>query len=470
MSLLYSVVGFLIAISILVAVHEYGHFWAARRLGVKVLKFSIGFGKPLWSRVSGPDRTEYRIAAIPLGGYVQMLGEGDSGVAIDPKDAHRTFDAQPIWKRSIIAAAGPAINFIFAAVLFMFLGFGTEQQFKPVFGELPATSKLAELGVSAGDRLLGVDGKPVAHLSEYNLYIFNQVLKGETIEFTVEALSNNKTDPEDASVKDEQNVIRTVRLATADIPLYNINPSSLIYQAGLLPYVPPADTTLGTVLEDSPANLAGLQVGDRIININGVDVSVWEELTDLISPNAGQSIELRYERDGSAYDISMTPKLTGEGELARGVIGVGRVSPTLTEDELVTVRKSAPEALWYGVEQTWLITSLTVRMLGKMLTLQVSPKNVSGPITIADVAGQTLQIDWQAYIHFLAVISISLGIMNLLPIPMLDGGHLMMFTVEAVAGRAASERFYMAGQKVGVLLLIGLMSLAFYNDIFRILN
>lgn len=465
MSLLYSVVGFLVAISILVAVHEFGHFLAARRLGVKVLKFSIGFGKPLWSRVSGPDQTEYRIAAIPLGGYVQMLGEGDSDTPIDPKDAHRTFDVQPIWKRSIIAAAGPAINFLFAALLFMFLGFGTEQQFKPVFGELPATSKLTELGVTAGDRLLEVDGKAVAHLSEYNLYIFNQVLKGQPIEFKVEGSSDNAN-----GARGAQGSVRRVLLPTADMPLYNINPSSLIYQVGLIPYFPPADTTLGTVLEDSPAYAAGLRSGDRIININGVDVTVWRELTDLVSPNAGQSIDLRYERKGLAYDIVLTPKLTGEGELARGVIGVGRVNPVLTDNELVTVSKSVPQALVHGVEQTWLISSLTVRMLGKMLTLQVSPKNVNGPITIADVAGQTLQIDWQAYIHFLAVISISLGIMNLLPIPMLDGGHLMMFAVEGVAGRAASERFYMAGQKVGVLLLVGLMSLAFYNDIFRLLN
>jgi regulator of sigma E protease len=307
MSFLYSVVGFLIAISILVAVHEFGHFWAARRLGVKVLKFSIGFGKPLWSRVSGPDQTEYRLAAIPWGGYVHMLGEGGPDTPIDPKDAHRSFDAQPIWKRSIIAAAGPAINFMFAALLFMFLGFSSEQQFKPVFGELPATSKLAELGVNSGDRLLEVDGKAVVHLSEYNLYIFNQVLKGEPIEFKVEDVGKITVGIGDAGLSDGQSSVRTVLMPTEDMPLYNINPSSLIYQVGLIPYFPPADTTLGTVLEDSPAFAAGLRSGDRIININGVDVLVWRELTDLIAPNADQSIELKYEREGSVYDISLTP-------------------------------------------------------------------------------------------------------------------------------------------------------------------
>ncbi len=467
MSFLYSVAGFLLAISILVAVHEFGHYWAARRLGVKVLKFSIGFGKPLWSRTLGADQTEYRIAAIPLGGYVQMLGEGDPNSPIDPREAHRSFDAQPIWKRSIIAAAGPAINFVFAAILFMALSLVPEAQFKPVFGSLPANSKLAEMGVKSGDRLLAVDGKQVAHLSEYNLYIFNQVLKGKPIEFTI----SSENDDQVAALTDAGSAAtRTLQVVTKDIPLYDINPASLVYQVGLLPLLPSADTTLGSVLDGSPADSAGLQTGDRIVRINGSTVTAWNELTALIAPNANQAIEVAFDRAGVISEILLVPELAGEGAMARGVIGVGQVRPVLGENELVHVSHSLPQALTNGVAQTWLISALTVRMLGKMITLQVSPKNVNGPITIADVAGQTIQIDWQAYLQFLAVISISLGIMNLLPIPMLDGGHLMMFAVEAVAGRNASHQFYAAGQRVGIVLLIGLMSLAFYNDILRILN
>ncbi len=453
---LYSVVGFLLAISILVAVHEFGHFWAARRLGVKVLKFSIGFGKPLWSKTSGPDQTEYRIAAIPLGGYVQMLGEGDPNAPIDPAEAHRSFDAQPIWKRSVIAAAGPAINFLLAIVLFMALGMTPEQQFKPTFGELPATSKLAEMGVSVGDELLAVDGKTVTHLAEYNLYVFNQVLKGQPLEFEVRDSDSMTT--------------KQLLVETQDIPLYDINPANLVYQIGLLPFYPPLSNSLGRVLEDSPAALAGLQADDKIVSVNGVAVNQWRDLTALIAPNADQTIELEYQREGVITAVQITPRLTGEGEQARGVIGIAAKPTALNPDDLITVKKSIPQAIAHGFTETWLITSLTVRMLGKMITLQVSPKNVNGPITIADVAGQTIQIDWQAYVQFLAVISISLGIMNLLPIPMLDGGHLMMFAIEGVAGKAVSERFYQVGHGIGLVLLAGLMSLAFYNDIFRILN
>ena len=454
MSFFYSVLGFLIAISVLVAVHEFGHFWVARKLGVKVLKFSIGFGKPLLRWVGGKDQTEYLISAIPLGGYVQMLGENEPQANLQGDERDRSFDAQPIWKRSAIAAAGPAINFLFAILLFIVLGLAPERQFAPVFGEVPESSELGKLGVGSDDQLLAVDGRSAAHLGEHNLYIFNQVLKGEPIVFSV--------------VRKAEQVDLTV--VTDGIPLYNINPTTMIRQLGLYPKFTPASSELGMIVDGSPAQAAGLEVGDRIVSVGGTTVDTWRDLTALITPNGGQRVEIEYVRDGQLFSAIVTPELDTNSEPARAIIGVGRAAQLADDENLVDINRGVPQAFAYGVEQTWLISELTVRMLAKMISLQVSPKNVNGPITIADVAGQTIQIDWQAYIHFLAVISISLGIMNLLPIPMLDGGHLMMFAIEATAGRRASEIFYGVGQRIGILLLAGLMSLAFYNDIFRILN
>ena len=454
MSFLYSVIGFLIAISVLVAVHEFGHFWVARKLGVKVLKFSIGFGKPLFSWTGKIDQTEYRIAAIPLGGFVQMLGENDPDQDMSPAERSRSFDAQPIWKRSAIAVAGPAINFLFAALLFIVLGLSPETQFAPKFGDVPEASELGKLGVGPNDVLVAVDGRPVEHLGEYNLYVFNKVLKGEAILFSV--------------VRDGELVELTV--TTENIPLYNISPATMIGQLGLYPKIAPATSELGMIVEDSPAQAAGLMAGDRITAIDGTPVNTWRELTALIIPSGGRALEIEFVRDQASMVTIVTPRLDQSTDPPRALIGVGRSTEITNLENTVVVQRNVVDAFIFGVEQTWLISELTVRMLGKMISLQVSPKNVNGPITIADVAGQTIQIDWQAYLHFLAVISISLGIMNLLPIPMLDGGHLMMFAVEAVAGRRASEIFYGIGQRIGIVLLVGLMSLAFYNDIFRILN
>ncbi|MEO0367579.1 MAG: RIP metalloprotease RseP [Pseudomonadota bacterium] len=451
---LYSVASFLLAISILVAVHEFGHYWVAKKLGVKVLKFSIGFGKPLWSKISGPDQTEYRLAAIPLGGYVQMLGENDPDAPIDPSERHRAFDTQPIWKRSLIVVAGPAINFLFAILLFMLLGLSAEERFAPVFGNQSAQSELGRAGVKSGDRLLSVDGRPAKFLSEHNLYIFNQVLSGEPLVFEI------MTDTG----------LRVLEIPTEQIPIYNINPSSLVYQVGLLPRFEEASAELGMIVAGSPAEAAGLQVGDVITAINQSEVNRWSDLTALIEPRIEEQVQIEVMRGDETLEFFATTRLNDANGMRRGVLGIGRLPVSPLASDRMQIKRSLIETVEYGFVQTWQITTVTVRMLWKMLSLQVSPKNVNGPITIADVAGQTIQINWQAYVYFLAVISISLGIMNLLPIPMLDGGHLLTFGVEATAGRRASEVFYAAGQRVGIFLLLCLMSLAFYNDIFRLLN
>ncbi|RBP50942.1 RIP metalloprotease RseP [Arenicella xantha] len=454
MGIVYSAVGFMLAIGILVTVHEFGHFWVARKLGVKVLRFSVGFGKPLWKRVSGPDNTEYVLAAIPLGGYVKMLGENDPDTPVQANEAHRAFDNQPIWKRSLIVAAGPGINFLFAILLFALIGLPDSQRLVPVFGEPPVDSPLATASVAAGDRLLSVDGRSYQYYAEHDLYIFNQVLQKEPIQLSIESAGQ----------------VKQVTLATDAIPIYNINPASLMAELGFNPIEGPSTREIAVVNEGSPAALAGLQVGDEITAIDGQAVLKWSELTQAVFPKAGVPIMVTVARGDASVDVSVTPAAQKVGDKVVGLIGVQRPFIPRPAEHFVTVSNSPLQALENGVTTTWLMSSTIVRMLGKMVTLQVSLKNVNGPIMIADVAGQVIQVGLEPYLYFLALISISLGVMNLLPMPMLDGGHLLRFAIETVAGRRLSEKVYLAIQPLGLLMLVGLMSLAFYNDILMIFN
>lgn len=454
MGFLYSVIGFLIAIGILVAVHEFGHYWVARKLGVKVLRFSVGFGKPLWKKTAGPDNTEYVIAALPLGGYVKMLGENDPDTPVSPAERHRAFDNQPIWKRSLIILAGPGINFLFAIVLFTLLGLQTVERLEPVFGNAPEASAVYKAGVREGDRILAVNGRTVDYLAHQQLYIMNQVLQGETME--MEVLSGAKK--------------RTLQIETSDIPIYNISPGSMMYQLGIVPPSPPISSEIALISPDSPAQKAGIHVGDKVVGISGQPVTSWRDLSDLIAPNPGKEIKVAVDRNGEqiVFDITPAARPINGGEI--GVIGIGPKATSYADDQLVSIERGLWSAFVDGMDQTWQMSTVTLRMLGKMLTLQVSHKNVNGPIMIANVAGQAIQLGLDYYIHILAVISISLGVMNLLPIPILDGGHLLVHLVEGVAGKRAAENFFAIGQRIGVFMLLGIMGLAFYNDIFKLLN
>ncbi len=454
MGFIYSVIGFVIAIGILVAVHEFGHYWVARKLGVKVLRFSVGFGKPLWKKVAGADQTEYVIAAIPLGGYVRMLGENDPDTPVRPEERHRAFDNQPIWKRSLIILAGPGINFLFAILLFTLLGLQTSERLDPVLGNSPSASAVASAGIKPGDRLLSVNGREVDYLSHQQLYIMNQVLQGEPLQMEILSGSNK----------------RTVEIVTQDIPIYNISPSSMMYQLGIVPPSPPITSEIAYVAPDSPALGAGVEVGDKVLEISGQPVGSWNDLSKLITPNAGKEITVVMDRNGQRVALTMVPDSRPFNGTEIGVIGVSPKRVSYTDDQLVKINRGLWTAFVEGVDQTWQMSTVTLRMLGKMLTLQVSHKNVNGPIMIANVAGQAIQIGLDYYIHILAVISISLGVMNLLPIPILDGGHLLVHLVEGVAGKRAAESFMAIGQRVGVFILLGFMGLAFYNDIFRLLN
>ena len=454
MGFVYSVIGFILAIGILVTVHEFGHYWVARKLGVKVLRFSVGFGKPLWKKVAGPDQTEYVLAAIPLGGYVKMLGENDPDAHIDSDERHRAFDNQPIWKRSLIVAAGPGINFIFAILLFMFIAMQDYQRPVPVFGSIPANTPLAEAGLKGGETLLSVNGREFRFFAEHDLYIFNEVLQRNDLVLEVQESGRD----------------RTITLSTADIPIYNINPTSLMRQLGFARIARPPTREISQVTKDSPAEQAGLQAGDKFVSIDGQPITRWDDLVRLVQPAAGKPLPMRMDRDGVQYEVTVTPKTITVGDRQYGQLGVRSTFEPYRPDQLVTISNSPWQALQEGTKQTWEMSVTILRVLGKMVTLQISHQNVNGPIMIADVAGQVIQVGLEPYIYFIALISISLGVMNLLPIPMLDGGHLMRFAVELVAGKNASEKVYMAIQPLGLLMLFGLMSLAFYNDILRIFN
>ena len=455
MGFLYSVLGFLVAIGVLVAVHEFGHFWVARKLGVKVLRFSVGFGRPLWKRVAGEDQTEYVIAAIPLGGYVKMLGEGSAAEPVDPAESHRAFDNQPIWKRTLIVAAGPGINFLFAIIIFWMLGMMPRESLVPVLGEIPTESAMAQAGAEPGANLLSIDGKRLDYFGQHDLYIFNQVLKKRDI--TVEYAPLGQAP-------------REVVLDVADIPIYNINPRVLVRSLGLLPPQPEITTQLSNIIADSPAATAGLQVGDRITRIDQQPIESWQDLVSIVSTSPAHLLNLGVERDGRLLELQARPESVDGPEGAVGRLGIMPKVEPYAESMRLDVKRGPIEAIGYGVEQTWLMSSVTLRMFWKMITLQVSHKNINGPITIAEVTGQALQVGLDYYLYVLAIVSISLGVMNLLPIPMLDGGHLLMYLIEFTAGSKAAEKAFAVGQHVGILLLVGLMSLAFYNDIFRLLN
>jgi len=454
MGFLYSVVGFILAIGILVTVHEFGHFWVARKLGVKVLRFSVGFGKPLWKKVSGPDNTEYVLAAIPLGGYVKMLGENDPDVPIAANESHRAFDNQAVWKRSLIVAAGPGINFLFAILLFMVIGMQSQDRLVPVFGDVPADTPLSVAGANPGDTLLAINGKSFTYFGEHDLYIFNQVLKAEPLRLSVES----------------QGRVKDLVIPTSDIPIYNINPASLMVQLGFLQLRPPTTREIAEISVGSPAEKAGLQAGDKFVSIDGFDINSWRDLTKAVQPAAGRSLELVLERAGSQYTVSAVPDAFQVGDKEIGRLGISRPWTPYPAEQIVSVSKPPLAALSYGAAQTWQMSTLTLRMLWKMVTLKVTYKNVNGPIMIADVAGKVIQVGIVPYLYFLAVISISLGVMNLLPVPMLDGGHLMRFAVEVVGGKTLAEKFFIAIQPLGIVMLFCLMSLAFYNDILKIFN
>ena len=449
---LYYAAAFIIALGILITAHEFGHFWVARRLGVKVLRFSIGFGKPLWSRRIGADRMELAIGAFPLGGYVKMLDENEGEVP--SHEVHRAFNRQKTWKRMAIVVAGPLFNFLFAIVAYWGAYMIGVDGVKPVVGEVVEGSIAAQAGFHAGDVILSIDGKKVQSWDQRRLYLFQRALDHAHVEM---------------EVRDAQGRVVSHDLDLSHLPVRDVNASLLERGIGLIGYIPEPLPVIGS-LEPGPAERAGMKVGDRVVDINGERVQSWEDLVNLVSPNPGKPIRITVDRDGTRMVFDVTPDKVEQDGRMLGRIDIRPQFSELPEDMRVKVRYGVVGALTEGIHNTWSMSVLTVEMLYRMLKLQVSARNISGPITIAQYAGYSAKVGVVQYVLFLAVISISLGVLNLLPIPVLDGGHLMYYIIETVKGSPLPERVLLVGQQVGVALLVGLMVLAFYNDLTRIFH
>jgi len=443
-----SVLAFIVAIGVLVAFHEYGHYWVARRLGVKVLRYSIGFGKPLVTWVRGADRTEYCISAIPLGGYVKMLDEREGDVPAE--DRHRAFNVQPLWRRTAIVAAGPMFNFIFAIVVYWLIFVAGTTEVRPVVGEVLPDTPAAAAGFESGDQFLAMGGQRTPTWERVLINTLDGAMGGRELQ---------------VDVRTEAGRYITRSLNLQGVPTLGDDPD-LMRLVGFTPWQPSLSAEIGDVISDGPAQAAGLGAGDRILSVDGEAVSSWTELVAAVNERAGRTVSITVEQDAGRRNVDVS---LGQAGSDRGVLGVRPFVPEgLYEGMLQTVRYGPVESMGEAVQSTWQASVLTLQVLWRMVTGEASLKNLSGPINIAQYAGDTASSGLVPFLKFLAIVSISLGVLNLLPIPVLDGGHLLYFLVEAVKGSPPSERVQLIGQQVGIMLLLMLMSLAFYNDISRL--
>jgi regulator of sigma E protease len=449
MSVLHTVVWFLVAIGILVVVHEFGHYLAARLAGVKVLRFSLGFGKPLVSRRFGRDRTEWSLAALPFGGYVKMLDEREGEVPA--AEAHRSFNRATVWRRIGIVVAGPAANFLLAIVFYWALFVNGLPAMKPLLGEPPAGTPAAHAGLAAGDEVRRVNGIDTPSFQDLRLNLLRAGVAGEPMELE---LADG----------------RSVRLDAAPLETENLERDTL-RPLGIVRYEPRIDPVIGQVLPGGAAARAGFQAGDRLLAANGEAVADWQAWVQVVRRHPGKPLRIEYERQGRRGELSIVPDAVDEDGRRIGKVGAGpRVDPALLDALMTEVRYGPVEALWQGAAKTWEMSVFTLEMMGRMVLGQVSWKNLSGPLTIADYAGQSATLGWVSFVGFLALVSVSLGVLNLLPIPLLDGGHLMYYVAEVFTGRPVSERTMEIGSRIGMALLLLLMSFALFNDLQRLIS
>ena len=453
MSLLQTILAFIVALGVLIVVHEYGHYIVARWCGVKVLRFSVGFGRPLFVRKVGRDQTEWIVAAIPFGGYVKMLDEREGDVA--PHEVERAFNRKSVGRRFLIVIAGPVFNFLFAILVYAGLFMYGLPEAKPVLGEPPVATVAAAAGLRAGDTVQAIDGEKIATWQELRWRVLQGALQRQVMRLEVVNARGHLAD---------------VTLDLTSYPAAEVETDAL-ERIGLRLFRPPLDPVLGQVIAGGPAERAGLAAGDRITHAAGKPVPTWEALVAAIQAHPGRPLALRIERQGVARDIEVTPDTVAAGERRIGRIGAGPHVPREHADRMLgRVHHGPLDSLWRATVKTADISVFSLKMLGKMLLGEVSWRHLSGPVTIADYAGQSAQMGWVSYITFLALISISLGVLNLLPIPLLDGGHLMYYLIEIVKGKPVSERAMELGQRVGLALLLVMMAFAFYNDLNRLLT
>lgn len=451
-SFLLNAIAFVLALGVLITVHEFGHFWVARRLGVKVLRFSVGFGRPLWRHVGRADGTEYVVAALPLGGYVRMLDEREGEVA--PHEAHRAFNRQSLRTRSAIVAAGPLFNFAFAILAYWLVFVSGDVGTRPLIGSVTAGSPAAAAGFRPGDLVQRVNGEATP--------------TWETVVYALLAAGVSEA-PARIEVQAPDGAAELRVLSTGSL-LELSEQRDALGSLGLAPERPVLEAVIGEVIPGEAADRAGLRVGDRLIAVDGEPIRDWAAWVDFVQGRPGKTLRLDLERDGLAMATEIVPAAVERGGTLVGRIGAAvRLDPNLMDRYRAEVRYGPVEALGVAVQKTWELSALTLRVVWKMLIGEASVNNLSGPISIAQSAGQSASIGFVQFLKFLALVSVSLGVLNLLPVPVLDGGHLAYFAVEAIKGGPLSEAAQALGQRIGLALLIGLMALVLYLDLVRLL-
>lgn len=447
-----STLAFLVALGLLISIHEYGHFWVARRVGIKVLRYSVGFGKAIFSRRGKVDDTEFVLAAIPLGGYVKMLDEREGSVA--PGERHRAFNQQPLWARSAVVIAGPLANFLLAIAAYWVVMMIGISGVAPLLGTPDPDSVAHKAGFQYEDRIVSVDGQLTPTWTDARIAL---------LESSLNASAPLEIEVEDAA---GQRLSRQLPVSQEDMLQSD---GDAVANLGFRTWWPEVDPRIGEVVPGGAAEAAGLLPEDTVLSVDGKPVDTWRALVEVVQPSAGVPLALMVQRGNETLPITLTPEPVEIGEQTIGRIGVmENQSAALAEKSRVTVKHAPLAAFGEALKRTWDMSVLTIRMLGKLLLGQASLDNISGPISIAQFAGQSVTIGIDHYINFIALISISLAVLNLLPIPMLDGGHLLYFAAEAVRGKPLSERVQIWGQQVGIALLGALMFLAFYNDLWRL--
>lgn len=458
MNLLITIPAFLLAIGVLVTVHEFGHFWVARKLGIKVLRFSIGFGKPLLRWVSkDADKVEYVLAALPFGGYVKMLDEREceDGCDIAEHEVHRAFNRQVLWKRAAVVVAGPVANFLLAIAVYALVFMLGQDAMRP-YVDVAKDSPAALAGFQPGDQVVAINGVETPSWEELRMLLVEEYLKSPQLAFSV-------TTPEGTPAQRDLNL--------QGLGMFQEEGGALD-KIGLKPWLPPYDVVVEQVLPNTPAAQAGLQAKDKILAIDALKPTGGRSFVEYVQAHPDQAVTLKVERAGAVQSLQVTPHLNASTGAKVATIGAQLMPPpdTLRDKLYFTQSYGLLESLWRGAGKTWQMSVVTLKLMGRMLTGEVSLKNVSGPVTIAQFAGISASIGLTYYLGFLAIVSVSLGVLNLLPVPMLDGGHLFYYLIEWIKGSPVSVAVEAAGFRLGMAIIGGLMVLALYNDFTRLLN
>lgn len=449
MQVLFSIFMALVTLGILVTIHEYGHYWVARRCGVRVLRFAVGFGRPLATRVD-KHGTEFALCAIPLGGYVKMLDERDESQDVSDVNRHESFNAQPVRNKLAIVSAGPAANFLLAIVVLFGLFLRGETGIAPIIEVVEPGSVAFDAGLGQGQEIVAVDGEPTQTVADVRFALLKRLGDTGTIEV---AVGSGLSD-----LRQSYSLPIDRWLGGAEAP----DPTRAL---GLTLGIPPLTPTIGSLVSNGPAMRAGFIVGDDIIEADGREISTWFQWVDLVRARPGEPLDVTVERNGMPVKLTVVPDRSG-AEV--GSVGMGVVIPEIPADRIRRQGRNPLEAMMAAVERTYALTVFTFESMWKMIQGLISTKNLSGPIAIAQVAASTAESGFTTWLSFLALLSISLGAINLLPIPVLDGGHIVFHSLEGLLGRPVPEQIQMMSYQVGLLAVFTLMVFAIYNDVARL--